>query len=482
MKHKRIPIIIIAVVVIATLVFWWQGRAGTAVSNDIITAGFIEATDVAVAPEIPGRILFINAAEGDQVKAGTALVKLDDSLLKAQQKQAEAVVAQSQAAVEQAQAGAEQAQAGLQQTVTAKTQTLAMRDGAKKAWDDALNVQKFPLEIDARLVAAQGQATIAKSNLEMATDNFRKISYPYTYSTFSFDVPTAVGLMVDAIVQIDDTAKKLNANLTADQTAALIQSLQSASADLNKGRELLARGQGTDVFTSGALNVRDFWTLRAAQLQMDQAQAALDTAVKTLQITQDIRNNPQQINAAVDAAKTAYDIATAGADVADKAVATATSQVATAQKLVGVAQKQVEASQAALEIIKVQVGRTTLTAPVSGTIASRNAEAGEIAQAGAQILVISQLEKMTVTAYVPESRIGVLKLGQKAIINVDTFPGQDFTGEISYISPRALFTPGNVQLKEEREKTVFPVKIKLDNPEQKLKPGMSADVRIPASS
>jgi len=111
-------------------------------------------------------------------------------------------------------------------------------------------------------------------------------------------------------------------------------------------------------------------------------------------------------------------------------------------------------------------------------VAARHAEVGEIAQPGASILTITQLADVTLTAYVPESKIGLVKLGQKALVSVDSYPGETFSGTISYISPRALFTPKNVQLKEEREKMVFAVKISLANPGQKLKPGMPADTRI----
>jgi len=143
-----------------------------------------------------------------------------------------------------------------------------------------------------------------------------------------------------------------------------------------------------------------------------------------------------------------------------------------------VTQKQLDQARAALEVTRVQSGKTALTSPVSGVVANRNAEPGEIAQPGAPIMTITVLDKVTLTAYVPEGQIGRVKLGQKALVSVDSYPGESFTGAVTRISPRALFTPGNVQLKEEREKTVFAVTISLDNGEQKMKPGMSADARI----
>ena len=153
-----------------------------------------------------------------------------------------------------------------------------------------------------------------------------------------------------------------------------------------------------------------------------------------------------------------------------------------AEAAVAAAERQVEQAGASLEVIQVQLSRLNVSSPVSGVVAARHAEVGEIAQAGVPVLTITELEEVTLTAYVPESKIGLVKLGQTALVSVDSYPGESFTGEVVYISPRALFTPGNIQLKEEREKMVFAVKISLVNPEQKLKPGMPADARILTNS
>ncbi len=474
------PVLIVLVVVAVVAAGIWYARMSTSspTATGISTSGFIEATTVSIAPEIAGRIVSIAAAEGDQVKAAVPLVTLDDSLLKAQQRQAEAVIAQAQVAVEQAQAVVEQGQAAVEQTRMSRDQAITVRDGAKKAWDNARDVQQHPLALEAAVIVAQGQVDIARTNVSLATDGFRKLTYPYTYYTFAFDVPTAAGYIQDAMTRIEGAGKGLRAGLTSDQYITISQQLQQATDDLTKGRDLLARGQGPDVFLNGTLNVNDFWTLRAAQLQMDQAQSALDTATKTLKNAQDVKNNPQQINAAVDSAHSAYDTAVNAVNVAESAVTLTQKQVAVAQKQAAAAQKQVDQAQASLDVIKVQMSKTTLVSPVPGVVGSRNAEVGEIAQPGAPILIVTQLDKVTLTAYVPESQIGLVKLGQKALVSVDSYPGMSFSGDVTFISPQAQFTPGNVQLKAEREKTVFAVKISLPNPDRRLKPGMPADAQI----
>jgi multidrug efflux pump subunit AcrA (membrane-fusion protein) len=63
-------------------------------------------------------------------------------------------------------------------------------------------------------------------------------------------------------------------------------------------------------------------------------------------------------------------------------------------------------------------------------------------------------------------------------VTVDSLPDRVFSGTVTYISPRAEFTPANVQTKEDRARLVYAVEISLDNPDLALKPGMIADVEF----
>jgi HlyD family secretion protein len=81
---------------------------------------------------------------------------------------------------------------------------------------------------------------------------------------------------------------------------------------------------------------------------------------------------------------------------------------------------------------------------------------------------------------VKEGKIGQVKLGQKAVVTTDSYPGKTYEGSVSFISSEAEFTPKNVQTQEERVKLVFGVKVKVKNVHDELKPGMPADVSISA--
>ena len=113
---------------------------------------------------------------------------------------------------------------------------------------------------------------------------------------------------------------------------------------------------------------------------------------------------------------------------------------------------------------------------MDGVILTRNVEVGEFVQPGAAAFILGQLNDLTITVYVPENRIGEVSLGQQAEVTVDSFPNLTFTGDVIQIADKAEFTPRNVQTVEGRSSTVYAIKLKVYDPDGKLKIGMPADV------
>lgn len=133
---------------------------------------------------------------------------------------------------------------------------------------------------------------------------------------------------------------------------------------------------------------------------------------------------------------------------------------------------------AAREQAALQIEKSKIKAPASGVVLRQNFLEGELVNPGSPVLVLADLEKLWVTVYIPEPDLGRVKLGQKALVRVDAFPGEMFEGEVTFISPEAEFTPKNVVTISERVKTVFAVKVSLGSGNGKLKPGMPADVEF----
>lgn len=131
-----------------------------------------------------------------------------------------------------------------------------------------------------------------------------------------------------------------------------------------------------------------------------------------------------------------------------------------------------------LAIAKTRLNYATLTSPISGTVLSENVEAGEYVVPGVPVVTVGDLVNTWLRAYVNETDLGRIKLGQRVCVTTDTYPGKAYAGELSFISSAAEFTPKNVQTAEERVKLVYRVKIDIPNPDLELKPGMPADADI----
>jgi len=135
---------------------------------------------------------------------------------------------------------------------------------------------------------------------------------------------------------------------------------------------------------------------------------------------------------------------------------------------------------AQLATLKKAVGDAQVAAPVAGIVTQKLAEAGEIAAPRAPIVVITDLDHAWANLFVPEPMVPRLRLGQAATVFTDA-GGQGLPGTITFVSPKAEFTPRNVQTAEERSKLVYRIKVTVDNRAGVLKPGMpvDADVQLP---
>jgi membrane fusion protein YbhG len=145
---------------------------------------------------------------------------------------------------------------------------------------------------------------------------------------------------------------------------------------------------------------------------------------------------------------------------------------------IDVARLQVEAAKSDLEVAKVRRQYAEITAPISGTVLFRSLEPGQVALVGVPILTLGDLENLWVKVYVTDADLGRIAIGQPVQVTTGSSSGKTYPGRIVSIANKAEFTPNNVQTRDERAKLVFAVKIGLQDPDQELKPGMMADVRM----
>lgn len=142
------------------------------------------------------------------------------------------------------------------------------------------------------------------------------------------------------------------------------------------------------------------------------------------------------------------------------------------------ARARFEQARQALELARTQLGYATLSAPSAGVILSKNVEPMEYVSPGTAVVTMANLDQVWLRAYVEEADLGRVKVGQKACVTTDSFPGKRYEGRVAFIASEAEFTPKAVETRKERTKLVYRIKIDIANPAMELKPGMPADAEI----
>ena len=142
------------------------------------------------------------------------------------------------------------------------------------------------------------------------------------------------------------------------------------------------------------------------------------------------------------------------------------------------ANAQVKVTAAALNTAQHQLDYVQLTAPNDGIISSRLAEIGEVVPAGKPVFSLAETSRPWIRAYINETDLSRVRIGQEAEVRVDGLPDKVFKGRLSFISPKAEFTPKTVETQALRVDLVYRVRVEVDNPEGILKIGMPADVKL----
>ncbi|HNW35018.1 MAG TPA: efflux RND transporter periplasmic adaptor subunit [Candidatus Ozemobacteraceae bacterium] len=138
------------------------------------------------------------------------------------------------------------------------------------------------------------------------------------------------------------------------------------------------------------------------------------------------------------------------------------------------AQARARIASHAVALARIRLDNGTLVSPVSGTVLAQHAEPGEYLSAGTPVVTVAPLDHLWMRAYIHETDLGRVVLGQTASVTIDTWPDRVYSGTLAFISPQTEFTPKTIQTEKERITLVYRVKIRLDNPKSELKPGMPA--------
>jgi multidrug resistance efflux pump len=145
----------------------------------------------------------------------------------------------------------------------------------------------------------------------------------------------------------------------------------------------------------------------------------------------------------------------------------------------GTRPERIEQSRAQLGDIDAQLKEMTIVSPGHSILETLSVKVGDVVPANREVATLILPDHLWIRVYVPATWLGDLRLGQPAELRVDGIKDKVFHGVIEQINREAEYTPRNVQTVEDRVRQVFGVKIRLENPADALRAGMSGEVTFP---
>jgi HlyD family secretion protein len=262
-------------------------------------------------------------------------------------------------------------------------------------------------------------------------------------------------------------------------TADIRLALQRAAADRQGAdaqlRLLLAGARGEDIRQAEAQQAAAEADLAASKQELTSAERDL-ARFETLLASNSGAEKPR------DDAATRRDVARDRVKAGEQRVRAA-SETVTRLKA-GARREEIEAARARLAGVDAQIATlekaqrdATVLAPTAGMVTQKMVDEGELLAPRTPIVVVANLDEVWANVYVDEPLVPRVTLGQTATVFTDA-GGPGIEGVVTFISPKAEFTPRNVQTAEERSKLVFRVKITVKNEKGLLKQGMPVEAEI----
>ena len=297
-------------------------------------------------------------------------------------------------------------------------------------------------------VIAQLDPAIAKAQVDQARANVQQAR-----ASLQQSIASVAGSRAGVS---DSQAKALAAKSTVQNNQSGVSSAQANLAVLKAQQDdaLAFLKQQDYLMKSGVIAQRDYdlanTAYKTAEARYNQAAAQLNQAVLSEQ-------------------------SSAGSGIAQSQAQLQQSQaqVQQSQAQVQQAQAQVQQAEAALRLAEVNLAHTTITSPIDGIVVSRDVNVGQTVAASLSaptlFTIAKDLTQMQVIANIDQADIGLVEQAKSVKFTVDAFPGKDFDGTIQQMR----LNPQNVQ-----NVVTYNVVIDVSNPEQKLKPGMTANLTI----
>jgi HlyD family secretion protein len=291
---------------------------------------------------------------------------------------------------------------------------------------------------------------------------------------------TKVNVREGDLVKLGDVVVELDC---IDQNAALGQAKAQLAAAQDNLQAAVSNASTAAQNASGASQ-----NVNAARSQVDVLKAQEELARVDLERTEELVKSGTLAQSALDEARS-KDLALLNQIAGQNDVESMNKNQAGALRTSGAgARSQVAAARdnvvddtAGVARADIAVTECKLLAPRNAMVVTRNLEPGESVQAGTNVLALTDVTEARTRFYLPNAELAAAAPGRKARVVADAYPGQTFEGTIFYVSPRSEFTPRNVQTREDRERLVYAVEVRIPNADMRLRSGMPVEVAIEGS-
>ena len=387
MKRIILVLIVLAVAGVAA-VYVFRGM-GSDKSGRIVVSGNIELTEVNIAFKTAGRLIERTVDEGDAVKKGQIIARLDRDQLMAQREREVAGLESARTQLAQSETSLAWEKATLAADIEQRRADLASNEARLAELNNGARPQE---KLDARAAVEAAQSELDRAQRDW--------------------------VRAQTLYKDDDISAA-----QFDQYRNRWESAQAALKSMTEREALVLAGPRAEI-------------IKAQQGQVERARAAVKIAEAN----------------SLEMKRREQDLGTRRAEIAR--------------------------STASIAMIDSQLADTIVASPVDGVVLVKAADVGEVLAPGTTVVTVGDIDHPWLRGYVNETDLGKVKIGAKAKVTTDSYPGKVYQGRVTFISSEAEFTPKQIQTEQERVKLVYRIKIEMDNPRRELKSNMPADAEI----
>ncbi|MEP7126346.1 MAG: efflux RND transporter periplasmic adaptor subunit [Byssovorax sp.] len=306
-------------------------------------------------------------------------------------------------------------------------------------------VQLEPGDLDAQRLGAQGALDQVKAALEKVKAGAR----PEEIEQAKARASTAAAALQEARAgSRNEEVAAANARLVGAQVA-----VDKAQLDSDRSHRLVESG----AISQAEVDLTDS-ALRGAKAQRDAQKQILDQLQNGVR-----REQIAQASARSQEAQASARLVQAGSRVED----------------IRAAEGAVVVAEGRLASIQVLLDELAIKAPRAALVETLDLRPGDILGPNAAAATLLEDDQLYVRIYVPETRIGRIKIGEEVPVTVDSFPGKTFAGVVEHINVVGEYSPRNLQTADERADQVFATRVGLREGKDVLRAGMAAFIQVP---